>query len=150
MPHILAHDGQFFRVDVVEIATPDDPGNTRYASWCSDAFKELKKAPSQPLSRFIDAPSASSYAEACRHAYDWIKADWTAQKANHSGEIRDFRGVTYTVWLFKGASSWGWEFTEFSEAKAFAKAAEKSAEVTKTAITNNESPQPLTTWEKAE
>lgn len=107
-------------------------------------------APSQPLSRFLDAPSASSYAEACRHACHWIKADWTAQKANRSGEIRDFRGVIYTVWLFKDASSWRWEFTEFSDAKTFANAAEKGVEATKTAITNNESPQPLTIWEKAE
>jgi hypothetical protein len=149
MPHILAHDGQFFRVDVAEIATPDDPGKTTYVVWCSDAFNELKEAPNQPCARFIDAPPAATYADACRQAYQWIKADWTAQKANRGGEIRDFRGVIYTAWLFKGASSWGFEFQEFSDAKTFAKAAEKGVEVTKTAITNNESPQPLTIWEKA-
>ena len=53
------------------------------------------------------------------------------QKANRSGEIRDFRGVIYIVWLFKGASSWGLEFIEFSDAKTFAEAAELGVEVTK-------------------
>jgi hypothetical protein len=150
MSHILAHDGQYFRVDVAEIATPDDPGKTTYACWCSDPFKELKEAPHQACSRFIEAPPAPTYADACRHAYAWIKAHWTTKKASRGGEIPHFSGVTYTVWLFKGASSWGFEFQEFSDAKTLAKAAEKSVEVAKTAITNNESPQPLTIWEKAQ
>ena len=55
----------------------------------------------------------------------------------------------YTVWLSKGDSSVGFEFEEFSDAKTFAKAAEKSVEITKVVITNNESPQYLTIWEKA-
>lgn len=57
-------------------------------------------------------------------------------------------GIVYTVWLFKGDNSVGFEFEEFADAKTFAKAAEKSVEITKVLITNNESPQNLTTWEK--
>ncbi len=58
-------------------------------------------------------------------------------------------GVMYTVWLFKGDSSFGFEFEQFSDAKTFAESAEKSVEITKVGITNNESPQYLTIWEKA-
>ena len=47
MSHVLAYDGQFFRVDITEVANPDDPDQTVYISWCSDAFKELKDMPSQ-------------------------------------------------------------------------------------------------------
>lgn len=110
----------------------------------------MKEAPREPCSRFIDAPPAPTRADACRQAYQWIKTDWTAKKASRGNETSHFSGVAYTVWLFKGASSWGFEFQEFADAKAFAKAAEKSVEVSKTAITNNESPQPLTIWEKAQ
>ena len=149
MSHVLAYDGQFFRVDITEVANPDDPDQTVYVSWCSDAFKELKDMPSQAFSRFIAGSPLPKYAEARRHAYDWIKTNWDAQKAKRVDKVRDIVGVMYTVWLSKGDSPVGFEFEEFSDAKTFAKAAEKSVEITKVVITNNESPQNLTIWEKA-
>ena len=63
MSHVLAYDGQFFRVDITEVANPDDPENAMYVSWCSDAFKELKDMPSHALSRFIAGPPLPEYAE---------------------------------------------------------------------------------------
>jgi hypothetical protein len=149
MSHVLAYDGHFFRVDIAEVANPDDPDKTEYVSWCSDAFNELKDMPDLTLSRFIAGPPLSKYSEARRHAYDWIKINWDAQKATRVNEVRRIVSVMYTVWLFKGNSSSGFEFEEFSDAKIFAKAAEKSVEITKVEITNNESPQILTLWEKA-
>jgi hypothetical protein len=149
MSHVLAYDGQFFRVDITEVANPDDPNDAVYFSWCSDAFKELKDMPTQVLSRFIAGPAIPKYADARRHAYDWNKTNWDSQKSKRAKEVRNVEGVIYTVWLFKGDSSSGFEFEEFSDAKAFAKAAEKSVEVTKVGITNNESPQNLTVWEKS-
>ncbi len=41
------------------------------------------------------------------------------------------------------------DFAEFADAKAFAKAAEKSVSITRVGITNNESPQYLTLWDKS-
>lgn len=149
MSHVLAYDGQFFRVDITEVANSDDPDKAVYVSWCSDAFKDLKDMPSQALSRFIAGPSLPKYADARHHAYDWIKINWDAQKAERADKVRPIVGVMYTVWLFKGASSLGFEFEEFSDAKTFAKAAEKSVEIEKVVITNNESPQNLTIWGKA-
>ena len=148
MSHVLAYDGQYFRVDITEVANYDDPDNAVYVSWCSDAFKELKEMPRQACSRFVAGPPLPKYAEARRHAYDWIKINWDAQAAKRANKARDIVGVVYTVWLFKGDSSLGFEFAEFSNAKTFAKAAEKSVEITKVEITNNESPQYLAIWEK--
>ena len=56
--------------------------------------------------------------------------------------------VLYTVALIKGTSTYKFDFEEFSDAKAFARAAEKSRHMTKVGITNNESPQYLEVWEK--
>jgi hypothetical protein len=148
MSHVLAFDGQYFRVDIAEVVNPADPEKEMYVSWCSDAFKELKDAPSQSLSRFVAGPPLPTYAEARRHAHDWIRVNRDAQKKKRAGKAPDLAGIVYSVWLFKGESSLGFEFEEFSDAKAFAKAAEKSVEVTKVGITNNESPQYLTVWEK--
>ena len=149
MSHVLAYDGQYFLVDIAAIASSDDPDKAMYVSWCSDAFRELKDMPNQTLSRFIAGPPLSKYDEARRHAYDWIKINWDAQRAKRSKKIRDVVGVVFTVWLFKGEGSLGFEFEEFSDAKVFAKAAEKSVEITKIGITNNESPEYLTIWERA-
>jgi hypothetical protein len=149
MSNVLAYDGQFFRVDITEVANPDDPAKSMYFGWCSDAFKELKDMPRQSLSRLIAGPPLPEYADALRHAYDWIKANWDAQKTKRATQAHDIVGVVYTVWLFKGESSSGFEFEQFSDAKAFAKAAERSLEITKVGITNNESPQNLTIWERA-
>ena len=55
----------------------------------------------------------------------------------------------YSVWLFKGDGSVEYDFKEFADAKSFAKAAEKGVEITKVGVTNRESPQYLTVWEKA-
>jgi hypothetical protein len=149
MSHVLAYDGQFFRVDITEVANPDEPDQPVYISWCSDAFKELKDMPSKEFTRFIAGSPLPKYAEARRHAYDWIKTNWDAQKGKRGDKVRDIEGVMYTVWLSKGARTVGYEFEDFSDAKTFAKAAEKSVEITKVVITNNESPQYLTIWEKA-
>ena len=149
MSNVLAYDGHFFRVDITEIAHPDNPAKSMYVSWCSDAFKELKDMPRQSLSRRIAGPPLPEYADARHHAYDWIKTNWDAQKTKRATQQRDIVGVVYTVWLFKGESSSGFEFEQFSDAKTFAKAAETSHEITKVGITNNESPQNLTIWERA-
>ncbi len=148
MSHILAYDGQFFRVETIEVANSGDPDKAMYVSWCSDAFKELKDMPRHALSRFIAMPPMPNYAEARRHADEWIKKDWNAQKAYHVHRPSVVAGVVYTVWLFKGDNSLGYEFEDFSDAKMFAKAAEKNVEITKVLITNNESPQSLTIWER--
>ena len=149
MSHVLAYDGQYFRVDITAIASPDDLDKAMYVSWCSEAFTELKQMPSQALSRFITGPPLPKYDEARRHAYDWIRTNWDVQKAKRPNKARNVVGVMFTVWLFKGDGSLGFDFEEFSDAKMFAKAAEKSVEITKVGITNNESPEYLTVWERA-
>jgi hypothetical protein len=149
MSHVLAYDGQYFRIDIAEVGNPDDPDKAVYISWCSDAFKELKDMPSQAFSRFIAGPPLPKYDDARRHAYDWIKTNWDAHKTKRTNKVRDIVGVMFTVWLFKGESSFGFDFEEFSDAKLLAKAAEKSVEITKIGITNNESPEYLTIWERA-
>ena len=125
MSHVLAFDGQYFRVDITEVANSDGPNKAVYVSWCSDAFKELRDMPSQAFSRFIAGPPLPGYDEARRHAFDWIKINWDAQMAKRANKVRDFVSLLYTVWLFQGDSSLGFEFEEFSDAKMFAKAAEK-------------------------
>ena len=82
-------------------------------------------------------------------AHDWIKSDWDSQKGKRGYKTAERPGVIVPpVSLFKVESSLKCEFDEFSDAKAFAKAAEKSADLVKVGITNNESPQYLTLWEK--
>ena len=75
MSHVLKYGARYFRVEIAEVASPDDPGKAVYAGWCSEAFRELKDMPAQSLSRFIPGPPASKHAEALQHAYDWIKID---------------------------------------------------------------------------
>jgi hypothetical protein len=89
MSHVLAYDGQYFRVDITEVANRDDPDKAVYISWCSDAFKELKDMPSQSISRFIAGPPLPKYDDARRHAYDWIKTSWDAHPFS----------VVFTDWL---------------------------------------------------
>jgi hypothetical protein len=49
----------------------------------------------------------------------------------------------------QGDAPFGFDFEEFADAKTFAAAAQKSLEITKVGIKNNESPQYLTVWEKS-
>jgi hypothetical protein len=71
------------------------------------------------------------------------------QRVKRPVKTPDSMSVVYTVWLFTNDGSTGFEFEEYSEATAFAKAAEKSRSITKVGVKNNESPQFLTVWEKA-
>jgi hypothetical protein len=148
MSHVLSYDGHYFRVDVVEVVNADDPGKASYVGWCSDGFRELKDLPSQSLSRFIAGPPLASHAEALRHTYDWIKVNWDAQLVKRPRKVGRALSLLYTVWLFRGDGSTDFDFEEFAEATAFAKAAEKSVSITKVGVTNNESPQYLTVWER--
>ena len=147
MSHVLEHDGNYFRVEITDITNTTDPGKTGYLSWCSDAFTDLKDMPSQKLSRFIGGPPIQDYAEARRYACSWITSNSEARIKQPDKE-RDTAAVVYRVWIFKRGSSLGYEFEEYADAQAFAKAAEKSPESTKVAITNNESPQYLKVWER--
>jgi hypothetical protein len=147
MSHVLEHDGNYFRIEITEIAHTTDPGKTGHLSWCSDAFTDLKDMPSQKFSRFIGGPPIQDYADALRYAYDWIKSNSEARIKQPDKE-RDTAAVVYKVWIFNRSSSLGYEFEEYADAQAFAKAAEKSPDSTKVAITNNESPQYLTVWER--
>ena len=149
MSHVLSYRGQYFRVDVAEVANSDAPDKSVYASWCSDAFRELKDLPQQTCSRFTGGSPLPTRAEALRHAYDWIRRNWDAKQARPISEPGDKLSVVCTAWLFKGDDPTGFDFKEFSEAKAFAEAAQKSINVTKVGVKNNESPQFLTLWEKS-
>jgi hypothetical protein len=152
MSHILNYDGHYFRVEVGEVADAQLPDKKEYVAWCSDASKELRDLPRQALSRFVAGPPLATHAEALRHAQDWIKTNWDALRTQRSKQTRQTDqpvGFIYTVWLFKGESnSTGYDFKEFSDARAFAKTAETSFEITKVGITDPESPQYLTVWEK--
>ncbi len=148
MSHVLHYDGQYFRVDITEVTNPDNPDKPVYVGWCSDAFRDLKDMPSHPLSRLVVGPPLPKHAEAEQFAHEWIKRDWDSQRGKRAIKGPNRPSVVYTVSLFKVDSSLKCEFDEFSDAKAFAKAAEKSADLTKVGITNNESPQYLTLWEK--
>jgi hypothetical protein len=147
MSHVLDYEDQYFRVDITEVANAADPDKAVYISWCSDAFKDLKDMPSQAFSRFIGGPPAANYAEARRYAFDWIKSNWDAH-TKRADTARNRAAVIYTTWIFKRDGSLGYEFEEFVDAKTFAMAAEKSTESIKVVITNNESPQYLTVWER--
>ena len=148
MPHIFKHDDHYFRVDVVEVSAGETSARSAYVCWCSEAFKELEATPKQALTRFIAGPSVATYEDARRHAHDWIKATWDRQKAARPTRAPEVLSVIYTVWLFKGETTTGFDFEEFEDAQGFAKEAEKSLEITKILIKNNESPQYLTSWEK--
>lgn len=148
MSHVLKYDARYFRVQIAEVASPGDPSKAVYAGWCSEAFRELKDMPSQSLSRFIPGPPVSKHSEALQHAYDWIKTTWDTQQARRTFKAEPNVAVMYNVRLFKDDHAVDFEFVDFTEAKAFAKAAEKCIDITKVGITNNESPQYLTVWER--
>lgn len=148
MSHVLKYDQRYFRVEVAEVANQDEPGKPTYVAWCSAGFGDLTAAPSQPLSQFVAGAPQATEAAALEQAYQWIKNAADAPKSPAVHKSRPVN-VVYTVWLFKGEHSFGFEFDEFSDAKLFAHAAETSSEVTKVGITNNESPQYLTIWNRA-
>ena len=149
MPHVLNHRGQYYRVEIAEIANPDEPNRAEFVSWASDAFADLKELPNHPCSRLVPGPPQPSYADALQQAFDWLASHRpTAQPPKRTAKSGSKASVIYTVWLFKDETSLGFDFEEFSDAKAFAAAAEKSIDVTKVGVKNNESPQYLTVWEK--
>ena len=148
MPHVLNYRGQYYRVEIAEIAHPDEPDRAEFVSWCSDPFRDLKYLPHHPCSRLVAGPPQPTYADALQHAFDWIMSHRPAQPERPTATSAGKASVLYTVWLFHGDTSQGFDFAEFSDAKAFAGAAEKSADITKVGIKNNESPQYLTVWER--
>jgi hypothetical protein len=150
MLHILNYDGQYFCIEVAEVANTDASGRPVYVSWCSDAFRELKGAPSKACTRLVPGQPAGKQSDALRRAQDWIKTTWDSRQARPTEKPADLPTVIYSVWLFRGDESSEHTFGEFSDAKTFAKAAEKIADITKVGITNNESPQYLTIWEKSQ
>jgi hypothetical protein len=150
MSHVLNYDGRFFRVDITEVASLDEPGKTVYVGWCSDAFKDLTEMPRHSCSQYIGGAPLPKYADALRNAHDWIKKNWDGQKIKQPIKTRASEAsVLYTVWIFKGDSAFGCDFEEFTDAKSFANLAEKSIDVTKVGVKNNESPQFLTVWERS-
>jgi hypothetical protein len=148
MLHILSYDGQYFCIEVAEVANTDESGRPVYVSWCSDAFRELKDAPSKACTRLVPGQPLRKQSDALRRAQDWTKTTWDGRQARRAEQPVERPTVIYSVWLFKGAESAEYTFDEFLDAKTFAKAAEKIADITKVGITNNESPQYLTVWEK--
>jgi len=148
MPHVLNYRGQYYRVEIAEISRPDEPNRAEFVSWCSDPFRDLKDLPHHPGSRLVAGPPLPTYADALQHAFDWIMSHRAAQPDRPNAKPAGKASVLYTVWLFRGETSQGIDFAEFSDAKAFAGAAEKSVEITKVGIKNNESPQFLTMWER--
>ncbi len=148
MSQVLKYGARYFRIEVAEIANSDDPGKAVYASWCSEAFRELKDMPTQSLSRFVPGPPASKPAEALQHAHEWIRSTWDTQQARRTFKADEPVTVMYIVRLFKDDHVVDFEFADFTEAKSFARAAEKCINITKVGITNNESPQYLTVWER--
>lgn len=148
MSHVLAYDGQFFRVEIAEVVGADGQDKTHYVGWCSEAFKRLSDMPSQSLSRFVEGPALQTHAEARLRTYEWIKNHWDRSKAKGLNKPQKKPHVVYSVWLFHGEKSTSIEFLEYADARAFAAAAEKSTELTKIGITDNESPQYLSIWER--
>lgn len=149
MLHILNYDGQYFCIEIGEVANTDDSGRPAYVSWCSEAFRELMDAPSKACTRLVPGQPLGKQPDALRRAQDWIKATWDGRQARRTETPVDLTTVVYRVWLFKGEESSEHLFDEFPDAKTFAKAAEKITDITKVGITNNESPQYLTIWEKS-
>jgi hypothetical protein len=148
MTHILHYDGHYFRIDVVEVIDVDDAGKKTYVSWCSEGVRELKKLPGQASSLFVSGSPLPKHDEALQFACEWIKKRWNAREAKPAHKAGDKTGVLYKVRLFKGDDSLECEFEEFADAKSFARTAEKIVDIRKVGITNNESPQYLTVWEK--
>jgi hypothetical protein len=148
MLNIFNYDGQYFRVEVAEVAIAGDSTGTGFVSWCSDAFRELKDAPNQACTRLVPGQPLGESTEALHHAYDWLKTTWDHRKRSRPGKPGGQPYVIYSAWLYKANESSEFTFDEFSDAKLFAKAAEKISDVVKVGITNNESPQYLTVWEK--
>jgi hypothetical protein len=144
MSHVLKYNGHYFRIETCEVVNAQ-LSDTEYVAWCSDAFSDLRDLPRQALSNFVAEPFPTP-AEALLHVQDWIKANGNAPRVKPGDEPV---GFMYTVWLFKGDQSpSSYDFSDFADAKSFAKAAEKSVEITKVGITDRESPQYLTVWEK--
>lgn len=148
MPHVFHYAGRYFRVEIAQVVKPDAADKVSYAAWCSDAFSNLQDLPNHPCSRMVPGPLFATEADALRQTDEWLRADLVAQQAKRPSKHGRAASVFYTVWLFKGVTSFGFEFAEFSDAKLFAGAAEKSSDVTKVGIKNNESPEFLTVWEK--
>ena len=150
MSHVLNYGGQYFRIEITEVISPDLADKPLYVAWYSDAFKSLKDLPGQSLSRFVAGPQLATYADALRYVCDGIKATWDEKQTKQPAKDADpsNANVMYTVWLFEGEASTGFDFENYQDATAFAKAAESIVPVTKIGITNNESPKYLTMWEK--
>jgi hypothetical protein len=148
MLHILNYDGQYFCIEVAEVANTDDSDRSVYVSWCSDAFRELKDAPSKACTRLVPGQPVGKQSDALRRAQDWTRKTWDSRQARPTEKPAGLPTVIYSVWLFRGDESSDYTFDEFMDAKTFAKAAEKIADITKVGIMNNESPQYLTIWEK--
>jgi hypothetical protein len=148
MAYVLKHGARYFRVEVVEVISPDESSKTVYHAWCSEAFRELKDLPAQTLARFIPGPPAAKQADALAQACDWIKSTWDTQQARRTFKADKSPAVTYIVRLFKDDHAVDFEFEDFTDAKTFGRAAEKGIDITKVGITNNESPQYLTVWER--
>ena len=147
MSQVYKIDDQYFRVEIAEIISASQPDKPTFVAWCSEGFADLKRMPREVLSRFVDRPPQSSIAEAQRQALEWIKANREPQ-AKPVAKKRDLAQVMYTVTVFQATGSMAYEFEDIAAAKSFAAAAEKSSEAIKVAITNNESPQYLTVWER--
>jgi hypothetical protein len=148
MSQVFSYRGQNFRIEVVEVASPDEPSKVAYASWYSDAFRDLQDMPNHRCTRLAVASPVATREEALRAAYDRIKSELDADRAKQTPQKGSALSVLYTVWVFKGDVPFGLDFQEFSDAKAFAAAAEKSIDASRIGIKNNESPQFLTLWER--
>jgi hypothetical protein len=122
MTHALAYHGQYYRVEIAEVVNLDNPDEAGFVSWCSGAFQDLQDLPSQNLSRFVTGPPLPTYADARRHAHEWIKIQGDARSVVPPQAPRIAKGIVYSVWLFKGDKSSGFEFEDFFDAKAFAAA----------------------------
>ncbi|HTU26138.1 MAG TPA: hypothetical protein VMF30_12105 [Pirellulales bacterium] len=149
MSHVLKYEARYFRVETAEVVGPDDSSQAVYVSWCSEAFRELKDMPQNSLSRLVPVAPAATRAEALQQAFAWIKSTYDSQQARRTFKADQPKAITYIVRLFKDEHTLDFEFAEFTDAKAFAKAAEREIDVTKIGITNNESPQYLQVWERA-
>ncbi len=147
MSNVFSYDGQYFRIVVLDVAAAERPDEVKYASWCSDAFRELKDTPQQTCSRFVAGSPFASRADALRHAQEWIKSHWD-KKVRRAQPGPGKRELVYTVSLFRGDIPTDHVFPEFSDARLFAESAKKEVGITKVGITNNESPEYLIVWEK--
>ncbi len=151
MSHVFNYRGQYFRVEVAEVANADDPTKPAFAAWASEPFRELAKAPGQACTRFVGGPPSASSARALEHAQQWIRTQADAREARaplSAAKPAPRTSVLYTVWLYKEGEPVGFDFENFWEAESFAESAKKGIGVLKVGIKNNESPQYLTVWER--